>query len=49
MAKTLSYEEINQLLRAINPETDDRAVDQCIEDCYKNKEKKLNLAKRRSG
>jgi hypothetical protein len=47
MAKRLSHEETNQLLRAMNAgPVDDRTVDQCIEDCYKNKEKTLDLTGR---
>jgi hypothetical protein len=47
MAKKLSREEINQFLRAMNAgPIDERTVDQCIEDCYKNMEETLDLAGR---
>jgi hypothetical protein len=47
MAKKISHDDLNQLLRAINAgPIDDRTVEQCIEDCYKKREMTLDLTGR---
>jgi hypothetical protein len=43
-AKPLSHGEINQFLRAMGSETDDRTVEQCIEGCKMTRATTLDLS-----